>query len=69
MGNQIGGALTAQLTPVIAKYFGWSMPFSVAAGLCALGALLWLTVDVQRGLIQLSAGPRANVETLGALND
>ena len=57
MGNQIGGAITAQLTPVIAKHFGWGMPFSVAAALCALGALLWFTVDVERGLAQLSGAP------------
>jgi ACS family glucarate transporter-like MFS transporter len=45
MGGQIGGAITAMLTPVIARSFGWSTSFLVPAGLCALGAILWLMVD------------------------
>jgi len=49
MGCQIAGALTALLMPVIAKHYGWNTPFFVAAGLCCLGALLWLFVDIDRG--------------------
>ena len=45
MGGQIGGAITALLTPVIARSFGWSTSFLVPAGLCALGAILWMMVD------------------------
>ena len=45
MGNQIGGAITASLTPVIAKHFGWSASFIAAAVLCGVGALLWLWVN------------------------
>jgi len=44
MGGQLGGALTASLTPVIAKQFGWSTSFLVAAVLCAAGAIAWLFV-------------------------
>lgn len=69
MGNQIGGAVTASLTPVIAKYFGWETSFFVAAGLCALGALLWLSVDVDRGLAQLSGAGSLSLTTSGANND
>jgi MFS transporter, ACS family, glucarate transporter len=65
MGNQIGGAITAQLTPIIAAHFGWQMPFFVAAGLCALGGLFWLTVNVERGLAQLS-GVGLELKTAGA---
>ena len=54
MGNQIGGAITAQVTPIIAAHFGWNLPFFVAAALCALGGLLWLNVDVERGVARLS---------------
>lgn len=50
MGNQIGGAVTASLTPLIAKHFGWGTSFSVAAALCAVGSLTWLAVDPQRKL-------------------
>ena len=51
MGGQIGGAITAQLTPLIAARFGWNAPFFVAAGLCGLGALLWLAIDPHQQLV------------------
>jgi ACS family glucarate transporter-like MFS transporter len=50
MGAQIGGAVTASLTPVIAKHFGWTASFLVAAGLCVLGAAAWMIVDPERTL-------------------
>ncbi|HZT30037.1 MAG TPA: MFS transporter [Bryobacteraceae bacterium] len=50
MGGQIGGAVTASLTPIIAAKFGWSASFLVAAGLCAAGSLAWLLVDPNREL-------------------
>jgi MFS transporter, ACS family, glucarate transporter len=50
MGNQIGGALTASLTPAIASRLGWTVPFYVAAGLAALGAVAWLFVNPERVL-------------------
>jgi ACS family glucarate transporter-like MFS transporter len=50
MGNQIGGALTASLTPFIASRFGWTSSFYVAAGLSALGAMAWLFVEPERAL-------------------
>ncbi len=48
MGAQIGGAVTASLTPAIAARFGWTASFLVAAGLCLLGAAAWLMVDPTR---------------------
>lgn len=51
MGGQIGGALTASLTPWIAKRFSWGTSFFVAAALCSIGALLWLAVDPQRQIM------------------
>jgi MFS transporter, ACS family, glucarate transporter len=50
MGNQVGAAITASLTPWIALRFGWSMSFLVAAGLCLVGAASWLVVDPSRTL-------------------
>jgi ACS family glucarate transporter-like MFS transporter len=44
MGGQLGGALTASLTPAIATKFGWTASFLVAAALCAFGGLAWLLV-------------------------
>ena len=45
MGGQIGGAVTASLTPWIAERFGWSASFLVAAALAAAGSAAWLRVD------------------------
>jgi ACS family glucarate transporter-like MFS transporter len=55
MGGQIGGAVTASLTPVIAKHFGWGASFFVAAALCVLGSLLWVLVDPTK---ELACEPR-----------
>ena len=55
MGNQIGAALTATLTPWIAARFGWTTSFLVAAGLCVLGAMCWLVVDPSRPLTASTA--------------
>jgi MFS transporter, ACS family, glucarate transporter len=71
MGGQIGGAVTASLTPLIAKHFDWATSFYAAAGLCAVGSLLWLMVDSDRGFARLqrtSAG-RLGISALGAHND
>jgi MFS transporter, ACS family, glucarate transporter len=50
MCNQIGGAVTASLTPVLANHFGWPASFLVAAALCAVGSLSWLAVNPSREL-------------------
>ncbi len=44
MGGQLGGTLTATLTPLIAKHYGWTTSFLAAAALCAAGSLAWLVV-------------------------
>lgn len=45
MGGQIGGALTAILTPRIAHAWGWTASFLTPAVLCALGAICWALVN------------------------
>lgn len=45
MGNQIGGVVTASLTPFLANQFGWSASFLAAAGIALVGGLAWLLVD------------------------
>jgi MFS transporter, ACS family, glucarate transporter len=65
MGNQIGAALTAALTPWIAARFGWTTSFLVAAGLCVVGALSWLVVDPTRQL-RVSAADAAAVQIQGS---
>jgi MFS transporter, ACS family, glucarate transporter len=52
MGGQIGGAVTASLTPLIARHFSWTASFLTAAGLCAAGSLAWLAVDPYAELSQ-----------------
>jgi MFS transporter, ACS family, glucarate transporter len=48
MACQIGGVITASLTPWIAGRYGWNASFAVAAVLCILGAAAWLLVDPRR---------------------
>ena len=50
MGCQVGGAITASLTPWIAAQFGWTSAFFVAAALAVVGACAWLLVDPTRTL-------------------
>jgi len=51
MGGQVGGALTASLTPLIAARFGWTTSFGVAAVLAVVGAVCWLAVHPERPLL------------------
>jgi MFS transporter, ACS family, glucarate transporter len=44
MGGQIGGAVTASLTPWVAQRFGWVTSFAIAAVLAVIGAICWMTV-------------------------
>lgn len=44
MGGQIGGAVTASLTPWIAQHFGWTSSFGAAAVLALIGGLCWFMV-------------------------
>jgi len=48
MGGQLGGALTASLTPAIAQRYGWTSSFLVAAIFSGVGGLVWLFVDPDR---------------------
>lgn len=50
MSGQLGGALTASLTPWLASHYNWEMPFSAAATLGVIGGLAWLTVRPERPL-------------------
>ena len=52
MGGQIGGAVTASLTPWIGQHFGWTTSFGISAGLAVFGALCWMTVHPERPLDQ-----------------
>jgi MFS transporter, ACS family, glucarate transporter len=45
MGAQLGGVVTASLTPLIAAHFGWTASFLTATALCVAGAAVWLRVD------------------------
>ncbi len=50
MGGQLGGALTAWLTPVIAQRYGWTSSFLVAAILSGFGGIAWLVVEPDQRL-------------------
>jgi ACS family glucarate transporter-like MFS transporter len=47
---QIGGAITASLTPLIAAHFGWQASFSTATALAVVGGLAWMMVDPSKRL-------------------
>jgi MFS transporter, ACS family, glucarate transporter len=48
MGCQIGGAVTASLTPWIAAKFGWIAAFGTGATIVLIGTLAWAVVDPRR---------------------
>ena len=50
MGGQIGGAITASLTPWIARRFGWTASFGTAAALAIVAAICWTMVHPERSL-------------------
>jgi ACS family glucarate transporter-like MFS transporter len=52
MGCQIGAAVTASLTPLIAAHFGWQTSFMTATALALAGAAAWLIVDPAARLAQ-----------------
>lgn len=65
MGAQIGGAVTASLTPWIAQRYGWTTSFAIAAVLALLSAACWLTVQPNVPLEienQLEAGWERKIE-------
>jgi ACS family glucarate transporter-like MFS transporter len=53
MGCQIGGAVVASLTPVIAAQYGWSASLLFAAGVAFVGGLAWLFIDPSATLAAL----------------
>jgi MFS transporter, ACS family, glucarate transporter len=61
MGAQIGGAVTASLTPWIAERFGWTASFLTAAFLCLVGAAIWLGVNPVRILVAGDQAVRGSV--------
>ena len=50
MGGQIGGAITASLTPWVAQRFGWTTSFGAAAALAIVAAICWTMVHPERSL-------------------
>ena len=59
-GGQLGGAVTASLTPWIAQRYGWTTSFAVASVFALVGAVCWLTVHPERPL-QVEAVPEQEV--------
>lgn len=57
MFNQIAGAITASLTPLLAAQYGWTTSFVTAGVLCVIGALAWIPINPDRPISQ--GGPAA----------
>jgi MFS transporter, ACS family, glucarate transporter len=53
MGCQVGGAVTASLTPYLAGRWGWNFAFVFAAALATAGGALWFLVDPTRSQIEI----------------
>lgn len=51
-GANLGGTLSPTLTPWLADQFGWSIALGFAAGIAALGGVLWLWIRPGDGLHQ-----------------
>jgi ACS family glucarate transporter-like MFS transporter len=49
-GANIGGTVSPTLTPWLAEQFGWNFSLAFAAGIAALGGLLWLLIRPGEGL-------------------
>ena len=65
MGCQIGGAVTASLTPYLAGRYGWNAAFIFAALLSVAGGVLWLFVDPSRSHRQESTlNPHGEVASI-----
>ena len=65
MGCQIGGAITASLTPWIAQEYGWIAAFGTAAALAVVGAVAWCFVRPDR-LIVAVRPPAPHLEAVAA---
>jgi sugar phosphate permease len=50
LGN-LGGAISAVMVGYLATLFGWTVPFLVASGLCAVAALLATRIDPNRSAV------------------
>jgi ACS family glucarate transporter-like MFS transporter len=59
MGGQIGGAVTASLSPLIASHLGWEASFLTAAMLAMFGAVAWLVVNPDARLATIAASQPA----------
>ena len=49
-GANVGGTISPTLTPWLAEQFGWNVSLGFAAGIAALGGLLWLSIKPGDGL-------------------
>ncbi|MDF7777208.1 MFS transporter [Sphingomonas sp. AOB5] len=50
MGNQLGGATVAAITPILAETLGWSGSFFCASAAALVGAAAWLFIDPDASL-------------------
>lgn len=62
MGAQIGGMITASLTPFLATAFGWTASFVFTAAVCAFGGLLWLFINPWDEMVLASESANDNTK-------
>ena len=51
-GGNIGGTLSGVVVGYLATWFGWTVPFLVAAGLCVAAALIATRIDPTQSAVE-----------------
>jgi MFS family permease len=51
MTGNIGAALSPTVLTYLVKYYGWNIPFLVAAGLSVIGAAIYMKIDASKRIV------------------
>lgn len=51
MTGNIGAALSPTVLAFLVKYYGWNVPFLVAAGLSVIGAAIYMKIDASKRIV------------------
>lgn len=62
MVGNIGGALSAMLTPIIAEHTGWVNMFYIASGMGLLAAVTWLLVESEPSVFHGAPAPSLGID-------
>ena len=63
MTGNIGGALSPTVLAYLVKYYGWNIPFLVAAGLSVIGAAIYMKIDASKRIASPCPASRLSPRT------